>query len=82
MPYTCGMTPEELRRLSKAVHEAQRDRDAAIVQAAEERIPKHIVCDATGLSKERIRRIERAGGAPKREAGRPVGAKQDADTGE
>lgn len=67
------MTPEELRRLSKAVQEAQDDRDAAIVQAARERIPKPVVCEATGLSKERIRRIERDGGAPKRDAGRPHG---------
>lgn len=67
------MTPEELTRLSKAIQEAQDNRDAAIVQAARERIPKHVVCEATGLSKERIRRIEREGRAPKRDAGRPHG---------
>lgn len=65
------MTPEELARLSKAVQDALVARDAAIVRAAEERMPKPIVCKATGLSKERVRRIERAGGAPKRDAGRP-----------
>jgi hypothetical protein len=65
------MDATELSRLTLAVETATAARDAAIVQAAREGIPKDIVLDATGLSKERIRQIERAGGAPKRAAGRP-----------
>jgi hypothetical protein len=65
------MDATELKRLARAVNAATTARDAAIVQAAREGIPKSIVLEATGLSKERIRQIERAGGVPPRKAGRP-----------
>lgn len=72
------MTPKKLTELSQAIDYARQSvdnaiaaRDAAIVQAAQEDIPKLEVCEATGLTKEQVRRIERAGGAPKRAAGRP-----------
>jgi hypothetical protein len=73
--YSGEVTPDELRHRTAAVHDALAARDAAIVQAAHERIPKPVVMEATGLSKEHLRRIERAGGAPHRAAGRPPVAK-------
>lgn len=65
------MDATELRRRSQAARDALAARDAAIVQAAREGLPKDTVLDATGLSKERVRQIERAGGVPPRKAGRP-----------
>lgn len=67
------MTPERLTELSRIARTAIDERNAAIVQAAHEGLPKHVVVQATGLSKEQVRKIERAGGAPKRPAGRPPG---------
>jgi hypothetical protein len=68
------MDATELRRLTVAAKEALDARDAAIVQAAHEGLSKEIVLEATGLSKERVRQIERSGGAPPRPAGRPRGS--------
>lgn len=65
------MDATELQRLTRAAETATTARDAAIVQAAREGLPKAVVLDATGLSKERVRQIERAGGVPPRKAGRP-----------
>jgi hypothetical protein len=65
------MDATELKRLTRAVNAATTARDAAIVQAAREGIPKNIVLEATGLSKERIRQIERAADVPPRKPGRP-----------
>lgn len=81
--YTRPVTPEKLAELSRAISNAEQDlknaiatRNEAIVQAAVDRVPKDAVCEATGLTKEQVRRIERAGGAPKRDAGRPTGTKR------
>jgi hypothetical protein len=75
------MTPEELTRLKHEADLATAEADrrtaalhAGIVEAARDRIPKDTVRKITGLSKERVRVIERAGGAPTREAGRPHGS--------
>jgi hypothetical protein len=70
-PILVSMDATELRNLSQAARDALAARDAAIVQAAHEGLRKDIVLEATGLSKERIRQIERAGGVPPRKAGRP-----------
>ena len=76
--YNRVVTPEKLAKLSQAVDDAEQTvkdaiaaRNTAIVQAAIEGIPKPTVCEATGLTGEQVRRIERAGAAPKRAAGRP-----------
>jgi len=72
------MDPDELTRLSITAEEAQqaataaiRARDRAIVTAAEEGMPQPVIIEATGLSRDRIRIIERAGGVPERKRGRP-----------
>lgn len=64
------MTPEELVRLTAAIDEAKRARDEAIVQAAHEGVSRIAIVRATGLTNERIRQIERAGGVPERRPGR------------
>ena len=78
-PYNEGMTPERLAELARAArttlaahNDAIAARNAAIVEAARHNIPKPSVVEATGLTKEQIRRIERDGGAPHRQAGRPA----------
>lgn len=78
-PYNRVVTPEKLAELSQAIQKAIDARNAAIVQAAAAGIPKTVVCEATGLTKEQVRRIERAGGAPKRAAGRPPGTGKATD---
>jgi len=64
------MDPTELRELAQAARDALAARDAAIVQAAREGLGKDLVLEATGLSKERVRQIERAAGVPPRAPGR------------
>ena len=78
-PYNEGMTPERLAELARtarttlaAHNDAVAARNAAIVEAARQNIPKPAVVEATGLTKEQVRRIEREGGAPHRQAGRPA----------
>lgn len=70
-PYNRGMDPARIAELSHIARTAIAERNAAIIEAAHEGIPKHVVVDATGLTKEQVRKIERAGNAPKRPAGRP-----------
>jgi DNA-directed RNA polymerase specialized sigma24 family protein len=64
------MTPADLKRLADAAASALAERDAAIVQAALEEVPQADIADATGLTQERVRQIERKGGAPRRKRGR------------
>lgn len=66
------MEPAELTRLAEAATEATRARDAAIVTAALDGMPQPDIIAATGLSRDRIRVIERAGGVPPRRRGRPA----------
>lgn len=65
-----SMDPAELRELAVAAREALARRDAAILQAAREDLPQIDIAEATGLSKERIRQMERQGGVPPRRQGR------------
>jgi hypothetical protein len=65
------MDATQLRKLSQAARDALTARDVAIVQAAREGLRKDTVLEATGLSKERVRQIERDGGVRPRKAGRP-----------
>jgi len=71
------MDPDELTRLSIAAEQAQqaataaiRVRDQAIIAAALEDMPQPVIIEATGLSRDRIRIIEREGGVPQRKRGR------------
>lgn len=67
------MTPSKLAELTQAIADAGAARDAAIVTAAMEGMSQLDICAATGLSQVQVRRIERAGGVPRRAAGRPPG---------
>jgi propanediol dehydratase small subunit len=69
--YTWRMTPQELTRRAQVAADAIRERDAAIIEAALEGMPQPDIIEATGLSRNRVRVIEREGGAPPRKRGRP-----------
>lgn len=68
--YTGGMTPDELRALADHATTANDALRAGIIQAAREDMPQADICRATGLSREGLRKIERAAGLPARRQGR------------
>jgi hypothetical protein len=66
--------PPTLNDLAEVTAEAERineRRDALIVQLALLGEPRADLCKASGLSDDRVRVIERAGGVPERRRGRP-----------
>lgn len=66
------MTPEELSRLAAAAAEADHAFAVAILEASREGIPQDVIAAASGLSRERIRQIERAAGlSPRKRGPRP-----------